>query len=80
MVKEFGGEGVTFDSQDKFATGMEVLEAYEIESVDPNLDMLYLLIYICIINIISFVILHVKHVSHNRRQVADMNGTGGRKI
>eukprot|EP00554_Chaetoceros_debilis_P005929 CAMPEP_0194074624 /NCGR_PEP_ID=MMETSP0149-20130528/1708_1 /TAXON_ID=122233 /ORGANISM="Chaetoceros debilis, Strain MM31A-1" /LENGTH=605 /DNA_ID=CAMNT_0038754853 /DNA_START=116 /DNA_END=1933 /DNA_ORIENTATION=+ len=80
MVKEFGGEGVTFDSQDKFATGMEVLEAYEIESVDPNLDMLYLLIYICIINIISFVILHVKHVSHNRRQVADINGTGGRKI
>ena len=38
-------EGVTFDSQDKFATGMEVLEAYEIESVDLNLDMLYLLIY-----------------------------------
>jgi len=31
MVKEFGGEGVTFDSQDKFATGMEVLEAYEID-------------------------------------------------
>jgi ABC-type multidrug transport system ATPase subunit len=74
MVKEFGGEGVTFDSEDKFATGMDVLKAYEIESVDPNLDMLYLVIYICIINVISFAVLHVKHVSHNRRQISVMNG------
>jgi hypothetical protein len=67
MYKEFGGD-ITFDSV-AYPTGMDVLAFYEIDNVNPSNDMLVLVLYAAIINIICMILLHVKHVMHKRRQV-----------
>lgn len=67
MYKEFGGD-ITFDSV-AYPTGMDVLAFYEIDHVNPSNDMLVLILYAAIINIICMILLHVKHVMHKRRQV-----------
>lgn len=68
MYKEFAGDNVTFDSS-SFPTGMDVLAFYEIDDVNPKKDMLVLVLYATIINAISMILLHVKHVLHRGRQV-----------
>jgi ABC-type multidrug transport system ATPase subunit/ABC-type multidrug transport system permease subunit len=67
MYKEFEGD-ITFDSI-AYPTGMDVLEFYEIDNVNPTNDMLVLVLYAAIINILCMILLHVKHVMHRRRQV-----------
>ena len=68
MFNEFSGDDMKFDSVE-FPTGMDVLRLYEIEDVDPTFDMIVLVGYAVVINLVSFLVLHVKYVSHNTKQV-----------
>jgi hypothetical protein len=68
MFHEFSGDSVIFDSFE-FPTGMDVLRVYEIEDVDPTSDMIVLLCYSIIIHILSFIVLHLRHVLHKAKQV-----------
>jgi len=68
MYKEFSGENVVFNSVE-FPTGMDVLRVYEIENVNPTNDMIVLFCYSVIIHILSFIVLHLRHVMHKAKQV-----------
>ena len=66
MYKEFSSENSVFDSQE-FPTGMDVLKAYEIEDVDPANDMMVLCLYGIILHLLSFCVLHWKHIQYKKR-------------
>ena len=68
MDNEFGGDDITFDSEE-FPTGQAVLEQYEIGNVNQTNDMLVLLGYSVFIHLLSFAVLHLKHVRHKKNQV-----------
>lgn len=68
MFHEFSGDGIAFDSVE-FPTGMDVLRVYEIENVNPTNDMIVLLCYSVVIHILSFIVLHLRHVMHKAKQV-----------
>jgi len=69
MYKEFGGDDLKFDSV-QFPNGTAVLEAYEIEKVNPTNDMIVLFVYGNVLHLISFIVLHVKFVLYKKRNVA----------
>lgn len=68
MYSEFEGDDVKFDSV-QFPTGMDVLRLYEIDDVNRTTDMIILLCYALGIHLMSFVVLHLKYIAHNRNQV-----------
>jgi hypothetical protein len=49
--------------------GMDVLKFYEIDDINPSTDMIVLLVYAIVINIISVGVLHLKHIQHKAKQV-----------
>lgn len=68
MDNEFGGDNITFDSQE-FPTGQAVLEQYEIGNVNQTNDMIVLVGYSVFIHLLSFAVLHLKYVRHKKNQV-----------
>ena len=68
MVNEFKDNEMLFDSKE-FPDGEAVLKAYEIDGVNITTDMFILLGYILFLHLISFVVLHLKFLKHQRNQV-----------
>lgn len=68
MASEFGGDDVKFDSV-QFPTGQAVLDMYEIGNVNQTNDMIVLICYSIFIHLLSFLVLHLKFVSHKKNQV-----------
>lgn len=73
MVAEFGDSDLTFTSLHNetvlFYDGDAVLKDYEIEGVKTITDMLILLAYGIGVNLISTIVLHIKHISNKSHQV-----------
>ena len=62
MYKEFYGQ----DYPDAGMTGMDILQTYEIQDVNPTNDMIVLIGYAAVIHLLSFIVLWGKQVWHLR--------------
>ena len=72
MYREFDGD-ITFES-DLFGTGEDVLRFYELDGLNPMYDTIVLGCYAVGIHLISFTVLHLRNVMHNRNQVTVEKG------
>lgn len=75
MYNEFNGQNYP----DAGMTGLQILETYEIEDVNPTENMLVLIGYAAVIHLFSFLVLWGKHAWHlrsNNNKAASGAGKG----